>query len=205
MAKGIIYVLTNPAMPGYVKIGQTTNLERRIKEHDKTNVPAPFKCVFAAEVDDFKKIEKLLHDAFADTRSRKNREFFEIDEQRAISALQIAKGKDVTPGKDIAKDAESLRALEKAEKRREKRERLKFSLIKLKPGDEISYLKDSKIKAIIVDDRKIKFKGENMSLFKATMTLLKRDGKYWKSVQGAQYWEYDGETLNQRRRRMEEE
>lgn len=28
MTRGVIYVLTNPAMDGYVKIGKTTNLEQ---------------------------------------------------------------------------------------------------------------------------------------------------------------------------------
>ena len=208
MAKGIIYVLTNPAMSGYVKIGKTTNLEARLKSLDNTSVPVPFQCVFAAEVDDFNEIETLLHDAFADARSRSTREFFEIDEQRVISALQIAKGKDVTPGKDVAEDAESLRALEKASERREKRERLKFSMIGLRPGDEISYLRNNEIKATIIDDRNIRFEGEKVSISGAARILLWRDdalSKHSKGVQGAQHWEYDGETLSQRRHRMEEE
>ena len=202
MAKGIIYILTNPSMSGYVKIGKTTNLEKRLKSLDKTNMPLPFQCVFAAEVEGYDEIEKLLHDAFADARSRSTREFFEIDEQRAISALQIAKGKDVTPGKDVAEDAESLRALEKAAKRREQ---FKFSLIGLKPGDELIYLKDKEIKATIIDDRKILFEGEEVSLSQAAHTLFHRAGVTWKRINGLQYWEYDGETLSQRRRRMEEE
>lgn len=35
-----VYVLTNPAMPEYVKVGRTNNIERRIKDLSKdTSVP----------------------------------------------------------------------------------------------------------------------------------------------------------------------
>lgn len=50
---GIIYILTNPFMPDIFKIGRTErNVEDRIKELDTTSMPAPFRCVYAAEVND---------------------------------------------------------------------------------------------------------------------------------------------------------
>ena len=200
MAKGIIYILTNPSMSGYVKIGKTTNLEKRLKSLNKTNVAEPFQCIFAAEVGDYDEREKLLHDAFADTRTRKNREFFEIDAQRVISALKIAKGKDVTPGKKATKNSKS------PEKASERREQFKFSMIDLKPGDEISYRKDEKVKATIIDDRKILFEGKDASISGIARILLQRDGAISnnsKGVQGAKHWKYDGELLIKRRERME--
>jgi len=65
MKKQIVYILTNESMLGYVKIGKTTNLEKRLKDLDNTSTPLPFECVYAAEVDDMDTIEKLLHDTFA--------------------------------------------------------------------------------------------------------------------------------------------
>ena len=32
---GIIYVLTNEAMPGYVKVGKTDDLDRRVQDLDQ--------------------------------------------------------------------------------------------------------------------------------------------------------------------------
>ena len=71
----IIYILINEAMPGYVKIGRTTNLEQRIRSLDTTSVPILF--------------ERQLHDTFLDQRVRSNREFFEISPERAVSAILL--------------------------------------------------------------------------------------------------------------------
>ena len=38
----IVYVLTNPAMPGFVKIGYTTDIQARLKQLHNTSVPVPF-------------------------------------------------------------------------------------------------------------------------------------------------------------------
>jgi len=58
-----IYILTNEAMPGLVKIGFTTgeNVESRIAPlSGATGIPLPFECYFAAEVEvkDCDKLEK---------------------------------------------------------------------------------------------------------------------------------------------------
>ena len=73
---GIVYVLTNPAMPGLVKIGMTSrnNIDERMKELYGTGVPVPFECKYACKVksSDCEKIEKALHTAFAPDRINAN-------------------------------------------------------------------------------------------------------------------------------------
>jgi len=63
---GMVYVLTNAAMPGIIKIGLTTRdkIDSRLRELFKTNVPVPIKCEFACKIDDCKKVENALHLAF---------------------------------------------------------------------------------------------------------------------------------------------
>ncbi len=64
--EGIIYLLTNPAMPDIVKIGKTSRIDIkvRIAELYSTGVPLPFDCVYASRVNDIDKVEKALHTAF---------------------------------------------------------------------------------------------------------------------------------------------
>lgn len=78
---GIIYLLTNPAMPGLVKIGKTTRDDPKVcmDELYSTGVPVPFECVKAVKVDDEAAIDSALHTAIGPRRISSQREFFAID------------------------------------------------------------------------------------------------------------------------------
>lgn len=46
----IVYILTNEAMPGYIKIGRTgTSVEQRMRELDKTSTPRRFSAITLLE------------------------------------------------------------------------------------------------------------------------------------------------------------
>ena len=97
----IVYVLTNPAMPGLVKIGMTDrdDVQRRMGDLYTTGVPLPFECVIAREIEDRQalEIENALHTAFGPNRVNTSREFFEIDPEQAQALLRVMPGRDVTP------------------------------------------------------------------------------------------------------------
>ena len=96
---GIVYVLTNSAMPGMVKIGKTKrdDVSQRVRELWTTEVPLPFKCVRAVRVPDVVKAERSLHRAFDPNRRHPRREFFGIEPEQAIALLDLIKLADVTP------------------------------------------------------------------------------------------------------------
>ena len=192
---GIVYVLSNPAFDNYVKVGRTIDLEQRLKQLDNTSVPLPFRCVFAVQVDDEVAVERLVHQAFADVRVRTTREFFEIDAQRVIAALKLTNGVDVTPKADIAEDEESIAALERTVA---KRKTYSFSDAQVNVGDILTYSKDDTITSLVVADKKIDFEGEIVSVSKAALALLHREGYKWKQANGWAYWMKDGETLGER-------
>lgn len=200
MALGIVYVLENPAFDSYVKVGKTTDLKQRLKQLDNTSVPLPFRCVYAIQVEDYDNVERLVHQAFADVRVRSSREFFEVDAQRVIAALRLTNGTDVTPKTDIGEDDEGVRAMERtiANKRRA----TTFKEADVHIGDTLCYAKDETITAEVVGDRKINFEGEQMSLSKAALILLHRDGYTWQQANGWAFWTKDGETLAERAERF---
>ena len=199
----IVYVLTNPAFDTYVKVGRTTNLEQRLRQLDNTSVPLPFRCVYAVEVDDEMEVERLVHQAFADHRTRTTREFFEVDPQRVIAALKLTRGRDVTPKGDIAEDEEGVKALEKAT--RKPRKTYKFSDAGLKVGDTINYANNEQITAQVISEKKVLFEGEETSLSRSALTLLHRDGYTWQTVNGWQFWMFENETIAERLERMLED
>ena len=97
----IVYVLTNPAMPGLVKIGMTDrdDVKRRMSDLYTTGVPLPFECVAAREIEDREAadIEKALHTAFGPNRVNSSREFFQIEPEQVQVLLRVMPGRDVTP------------------------------------------------------------------------------------------------------------
>ena len=98
---GIIYIATNPVMPGMAKIGRTQQQEvgKRIAQlfHGSSGVPVPFDCAYAAFVKDNVATEKEIHDQLVDRRVASNREFFWVEIRKAIEAVKPFEVKDVTP------------------------------------------------------------------------------------------------------------
>ena len=73
---GIVYVASNPALLGMVKVGVTMDLSKRIGTLWTTNIPVPFGCIFGYEVNNAYGIERELHEAFSCDRVHSSREFF---------------------------------------------------------------------------------------------------------------------------------
>lgn len=128
----VIYVLTNEAMPGLVKIGKTNgSVEARIKElSSSTSVPLAFECHFAAEVEDCSDIEKKLHKLFAADRVHPKREFFKVEPERVVLAISIGTYTEVTPRKD-EEDNEEQRIIDKV---KSKRSNIKLDALKITKG-----------------------------------------------------------------------
>jgi len=203
MAEGIIYILINDAMPGYVKVGKTTtSIEDRMKSLDTTGVPLPFECFYAAKVADVDSAEKLLHDAFGDQRVRAKREFFEIDPARVASALKLAELEDVTPRDDVVETPDDKRALDTA---RDKRGMFNMEMIGISPGETLVFSKGEDFTCTVLDKHEVEFEGERMSLTKSALIIIKRLEYTWDHIAGPQYWMYKDETLYRRKKRLEEE
>ena len=194
----IIYILTNEAMPGYVKIGKTsTSLEQRIRElSSSTSIPLPFTCFYACTVKDSAFVEHQLHDAFDDSRINPKREFFQIAPERVVSALKLAEIEDITPKKDFVETKEDQEALHQA---RERRSAFKFSMVDISVGAELIFSRDENKKAKVIDDHSVEFDGEITSLSTSAQKILGYDY----GVAGTDYWMYEGETLDERRKRLD--
>jgi len=163
-------------------------------------MPLPYECYFAVEVENANKVEKLLHEAFDKYRVRKNREFFEILPESAKSALQLAGGKDVTPNEIIVESSEDKVAFEKAKKQRE---RFKFSLLNIEPGTILTFAKDSEITCVVLDDRLVKFRDEEMTLTASALIVINEMGYTWSKISGPAFWQYNGNGLYDMRLELE--
>ena len=187
-----VYILTNEAMPGIIKIGWTDNaVEQRMKELDKTGTPLPFTCFYAKRVDDPRFVESKLHEAFDEFRIRENREFFRMSADQAKAALEIASGEDVTPQGDVVETESDKVALD----RERKRTRFNFAQIGIEPGEILEFKKDPSITAKVVENDQIEFRGSITSLSPAALIIVHEMGYKWTKIAGPQFWMYKGKTL----------
>ena len=201
--KGIVYILTNDAMPDYIKIGMTTNdVQQRMRELDNTSIPLPFRAHFAMEFSDYKQIESLLHTAFDHFRARKNREFFEMQPEQAVQMLsQLAPmldGKEIRLSDD-AIDAEG----QVVENKSTRTQRFRFEDCEIPVGSQLHFSKDESITCTVISSKKVRYNEQEYSLSALSLELLHEMGYRWASARGAAFWVFDGELLLERQKRLE--
>jgi hypothetical protein len=108
--------------------------------------------------------------------------------------------KDETPTIEIVQDQVELEALRREQSRRSN---FRFSNVGIPFGATLSFVKDESLTAVVVDDRTIEFEATKTSTSKAAKILLHRMGGTLSAAQGPPCWTYDGETLAERRMRLE--
>ena len=197
---GIVYVLTNDAMPNMIKIGRTSgeSVERRVAELSRaTGVPLPFRVAVARSVHDAVMVEKALHIAFAPDRVNPAREFFSIEAYRAIAIINAFPGEDLTPQTEKAAEREveraepgSLAAVRNYERTR--RPPLNFVEMGVPIGASLVHVATGET-AIVAEPKKVTFRGELVSLTRAQR--LASGAPY--DVQPGRFWTYEGEAINE--------
>ena len=190
----IVYVLSNPAMPGLVKIGKTTrdDTEIRMWELYTTGVPVPFECEYAVEVDDERKLERALHEAFEPSRINPRREFFKIEADQAVAILSLF-GENVAARVNEADEAKIKPAELDAGKRlkRARLPNLDFHEMGLGNGSELVLVHNENLIVTVCGPKKVMCQGEEMSLTRATKTLHDE----WRGGL-TKHWLSDGRSLS---------
>jgi hypothetical protein len=88
---GFTYVLSNPAMPGMVKVGYTTAQAEGIdKELNSTTVPLPYAVAFGALTSFPVEVKARAHQMLDWHRVAKDREFFQVAPHLATEAVRDA-------------------------------------------------------------------------------------------------------------------
>jgi hypothetical protein len=189
----IVYVLVNPAMPGLVKIGRTSQEEVgiRLAQLYTTGVPVPFELKYACRVPNSDEVESALHVAFGPQRINPKREFFRIEPEQAIAILKLLHVEDATAevaAQTTGIDEQSLAA---AEGMRQRRPNLDFHEMGIPNGAVLDCL-SATATATVVGPKKVKLGDADMSLTAATRQVLQLDY----SVQPSPHWAYQGKSLH---------
>lgn len=206
MKKGVIYILTNPSFPDYVKIGYAHDLEKRLKQLNRSEtIPFAFRAYAVYEVDSElkdKELHKLIDSLNPTLRTietfdgkKREKEFYAMSKEDAYSLLEcIAK---ISGTKDSLKrmSPEGHEVLDEqiAEevKNSARKGPFKFSECGIPVGSKITFINDNSIVATVVDDRHIEYNGMTTSMSALAQELL---GSKWQ-VQGTAYFLYKNKKL----------
>ena len=211
MEKGIVYILTNPCLDGWIKIGMTNrhDIERRLEELNRPeNIPLSFRGYALYHTHEPEKVERSIHKIFDiinhDLHARetvngrlRQREFFKISPEDAYAVFEeIAKlrGEEAYLELVVPNDEQEE---EETIQREGRAAPFRFSMVGIQVGEEIEYIKDASIRCEVISDRKIRYDGENYSL---SALAEKLEGRT--NLAGPWYFNFDGEILGRRRQRM---
>ena len=190
MAKGFIYIMTNPCLQNMVKIGYATDVEERRKQLSTTALPYEYEVYATYETSgklEDKKLHSLIDNLNPELRVSKNREFFVMSASEAyglLEAIAIISGsrdklhkiKDV-----IVPDAP-----------KPKRPAINFSKCEIPIGAELVFIEDESVRVIVESDRKVLYNNEITSLSAVASKL-----KCVKAIQGPSYFTYNGKLITE--------
>ena len=213
--KGVIYILTNPSFPDYVKIGYADDIDKRLKQLNRSEcIPFAFRVYATYEVN-FRLSDLKLHviidklnpelRSIDDFNGQKRvREFYAMKPEEAYAILEAMA--EIHDCKDnlklnvpsVVEAQEEQLAQEIDTESHEKAENFSFSKCQIDIGEVIEYYDDPNIKCVVVSDRKVEYQGKEMSLTAAAKLI---SGKKY-SIAGPRFFKYKGEWLNDIRQRI---
>ena len=211
---GYVYILTNPSFrEDWVKIGKSSrSVNVRSKELDNTAVPLPFEIYATLRTVKYNEAEQLIHkniDLLTHLRIRKNREFFNVLPETALKQLKavasILDDAVITLYKDnkpVASPDSTPGATTKPI-RTTKRGRFHFSMVGIQAGDRVTFTPTGETFAV-ASDNEIEHAGKRYKLSQFCRLFMPEERRTpTNAYQGACFFTYQGQTLEQLRRQAE--
>lgn len=189
MAKGYIYIMTNPALKNMVKIGYAADVEARRKQLSTTALPYDYEVYATYETSgnlEDKKLHRMIDQLNSDLRVSKNREFFVMSPDDAYELLEAIA--TISGTKDKLKKAKASSGGPLAQQ--VKKPRIDFTKCGIPIGAKLVFTEDPAVTVTVVGARKVKYNDEITSLSAVAGAL-----KSYKSIQGPAYFTYNGELL----------
>lgn len=202
---GYVYILTNPSFrEDWVKIGKTTNMEKRLKTLNTTALPLPFKVYATIKTSKYEELEKIIHkqiDRLTDLRINQSREFFNVHPAQALDIfLDQATALDdaIVTKYENGKPRQIYPVLEKSKEEKEKKPQrppFDFSMVGLNVGDKVIF--DAlNLEVKVAGNNKVEYEGRLWSLSAFCGTYLPENmHNASEAYQGPKYFSYKGKTL----------
>ena len=187
MAKGYIYIMTNPALKDMVKIGFATDVETRRKQLSTTALPYEYEVYATYETSgnlEDKKLHKMIDNLNPDLRVTSNREFFVMSPQDAYELLEAIA--TISGTKDKLKKVK----IADAKKQKVRRPPVNFAKCNIPVGAELVFIDDPSVVVTVVNERKVQYKNEITSLSAIS------DSIKGYSTPGPSFFTYNGKKVS---------
>lgn len=188
MAKGYIYIMTNPCLNNMVKIGYATDVEVRRQQLSTTALPYEYEVYATYETSgklEDKKLHKLIDNLNQELRVSKNREFFMMEPEAAYELLEAIALISGTQDKLKRK-----KAIDTVNPQKNRLPAVNFSKCNIPVGSELVFVEDPDVKVVVVSERKVEYKNELTSL----SAVAKGIKGY--SCAGPSYFTYNGKLVS---------
>jgi ribosomal protein L19 len=206
MAKGIVYILTNPSLDGWVKIGKTDkdDIQERLDNlNNSTSIPLDFRPYALYHVENPLQVEgsiqgiidlinpKLRAIEVKENGKLKKKEFYRISPDQAFAIFKkFAQGRGDERSLELISPTSEDIKIESLLKGR--RPNLNFYELGLKDNFELAFKQNPQIVVKIVSEKQVEYEGEQYFLTALTRKLLG-----WQTDRKpAPYWLYEGKSLS---------
>lgn len=213
---GVIYILTNPSFPDYVKIGYTTDIENRLKRLNRSEcMPYAFRVYATYEVSaplQDKELHSLIDRLNPELRAidtfdgkTRTKEFYAMSKEDSYALLEsIAKLSGTTDklqrltpeGHEVLDEKVAAEVQADAQ---ERKSRFSFTKCGIPVGAEIVLADHPEVVATVVDDRQIEYQERKTSLSALAREILQAPYP----LPGPMYWTYQGRVLRDIRQERE--
>lgn len=188
MAKGYIYIMTNPCLSNMVKIGYATDVEVRRQQLSTTALPYEYEIYATYETPgklEDKKLHKLIDNLNQELRVSKNREFFMMEPEAAYELLESIALISGTQDK-----LKRVKTLDTINSQKTRLPAVNFVKCNIPVGSELVFVEDSDVKVVVASERKVEYKNELTSL----SAVAKGIKGY--SCAGPSYFTYNGKLVS---------
>ena len=224
MSKGIVYILTNPCLEDWVKIGMTerNDIEKRLKElNSPTNIPLSYRCYATYEVENAHEVEQRIHSIIdrvddslrarelLDNGKVREREFFKISSETAYGIFKdIAILRNDTENLKLSVPTDDQSQEQELAEIRTKRANSSFKKLGISAGEEIKFLYDDSIIAKVLNEKnQIEFNDKSYSVTALARKILIEQYGWTEGlhVNGWRFFTKDGMSLSDLRDKIEAE
>ncbi len=205
---GVVYILTNPSFPDYVKIGYAADIEKRLAQLNRSEcIPFAFRVYATYEVSaplQDKELHALIDRLNPELRAidtfdgkTRTKEFYAMSAEDAYALLEsiaklsgtMDKLQRLTPEGHEVLDEEV--AAEIHEEAKDRKSPFSFFKCGISVGEEIVLVGHPEVIAKVTDDRQIEYNGRSWSLSALAQKIMQTTYP----LQGPVHWTYQGKRL----------